>query len=443
MDILCNVVSGFVVEVGKFVCRYIYPKIENTVHFSSKIEKLRTDLEVLTKLRDDIKGRWKELREKAINQNQMLSSGSTNEWKSMQERIAAAKRLAYKCVGLHLEVSIQAQNKRDQLCRLKEVGESFGSNLVVENSQVKKVEPIPVTSIESQSAATKNLNKILQLLEDDRYCWNYVFIIGVWGAGGVGKSTLVKNLNNELLKTAASSSKLSLGVVVWVEVPKSPIDIRKVQARIAKRLKLEVDNEESAVSSASKICERLKQERSFLLILDDVWEAIDLNDVGVPQPEAPARSKVVITSRSLEVCRKIKTDTEMNVSTLDEDVSWQLFALRVLNLCETGIRELPSSINSLYQLRALILQGCRWLKELPPIGDLCNLQVLDCAYTRLRCLPQGMDKLSSIEMINMLHNLITDPVLDELSSLQKLTSRSGLKEKRKELPAPERHRVSS
>ncbi|KAK4349635.1 hypothetical protein RND71_032390 [Anisodus tanguticus] len=263
------------------------------------------------------KERWKELREKAINQNQMLSSGSTNERKSMQERIAAAKRLAYKCCpncSLRLEVSIQAQNKRDQLCRLKEVGESFGSNLVVENSQVKKVEPIPVTSIESQSAATKNLNKILQLLEDDK-----VFIIGVWGAGGDDKSTLVKNLNNELLKTAASSSKLSLGVVVWVEVPKWPIDIRKVQARIAKRLKLEVDNEESAVSSASKICERLKQERSFLLILDDVWEAIDLNDVGVPQPEAPARSKVVITARSLEVCRKMKTDTEMNVSTLDED----------------------------------------------------------------------------------------------------------------------------
>ncbi|WMV36978.1 hypothetical protein MTR67_030363 [Solanum verrucosum] len=54
-------------------------------------------------------------------------------------------------------------------------------------------------SIEGQSAATRNLNKILQLLEDDE--------VGII-MGGVGKTTLVKNLNNELLKTTASSSKL-------------------------------------------------------------------------------------------------------------------------------------------------------------------------------------------------------------------------------------------
>ncbi|KAH0742929.1 hypothetical protein KY290_030922 [Solanum tuberosum] len=63
----------------------------------------------------------------------------------------------------------------------------------------KKVEFISGPSIEGQSAATRNLNKILQLLEDDE--------VGII-MGGVGKTTLVKNLNNELLKTTASSSKL-------------------------------------------------------------------------------------------------------------------------------------------------------------------------------------------------------------------------------------------
>ncbi|OIT30266.1 disease resistance protein [Nicotiana attenuata] len=41
-------------------------------------------------------------------------------------------------------------------------------------------------------------------------------------------------------------------------------------------------------------------------------------------------------------------------------------ALRVLNLSGTGIRAPASSINSLYQLHALILQNCFGLKELPP-----------------------------------------------------------------------------
>ncbi|KAH0641476.1 hypothetical protein KY289_032450 [Solanum tuberosum] len=110
-------------------------------------------------------------------------------------------------------------------------------------------------------------------------------------------------------------------------VPKPPIDIRKVQAQISSRLNLKVDNEGSVISIASKIYQRLKQEKSFLLILDDVWEAIDLAHLGVPQPEDPARSKIIVTSRFLDVCRQMnmRADTELNVSTLEEDESWQLF----------------------------------------------------------------------------------------------------------------------
>ncbi|KAH0644182.1 hypothetical protein KY284_032066 [Solanum tuberosum] len=572
------------------------------------------------------------------------------------------RRLANKCCpkcSLRSEVSTQARNIRDQLCRLIETGEKFGSNLVVENFRMKKVEFIPGPSIEGQSIAKRNLNKILRLFEDDKVC-----IIGVWGTGGVGKTTLVKNLNNELLKIDVSTFKLSFGVVIWVSVPKPPIDIRKVQAQISSRLNLKVDNEGSVISIASKIYQRLKQEKSFLLILDDVWEAIDLAHLGVPQPEDPARSKIIVTSRFLDVCRQMNTraDTELNVSILEEDESWQLFvknagdvanlehiqllekeiarecgglplaitvigtsmrgktrvelwedalkslrmsephnkdvekkvymvikssfdslesqdielsseqrskhgnkikscflycslypldiptddltncwwaegilgeddtyeeaynrgittirslvdacllethemdfvkmhdvvcdvakwiantfgddhtsvfqagiglteisqikvsasvkrisfvsnkiqSLRIVNLSATGIRALPCSINSLCQLRALILQNCNGLKELPPIGNLCNLQLLDCDNTRLRCLLQGMDKLtnlrllnmpesdlessisqgfflklSSIEIINMMGSCLGSTSFDEISSLHNLTS---------------------
>ncbi|KAH0641471.1 hypothetical protein KY289_032445 [Solanum tuberosum] len=273
MEILINVVGGFVVEVGKFVSKCIYPKIKNIVCFSSNVENLRDEMEKLTKLRDDIKGKV-EIAEgegykpkpdviKWIEDVRELE----NEWETMQESIATAKMLTYKCCpncSLRSEVSTQARNIRDQLCKLTEVGESFGSNLVVENYQMKKVEFIPGPSVKGQSTATRNINKILQLLEDDKVC-----IIGVWGTGGVGKTTLVKNLNNELRKSDVSRSKLSFGIVVWVTVPK-PMDISKVQAKIAKRLNLEVDNNGSEESNASKIFQKLKEKRSFLLILDDV-----------------------------------------------------------------------------------------------------------------------------------------------------------------------------
>lgn len=54
MDMLSSVVSGFIVEVGKYMCKCIYPKIENIVCISSKIENLREEMKNLTKFRDDI-----------------------------------------------------------------------------------------------------------------------------------------------------------------------------------------------------------------------------------------------------------------------------------------------------------------------------------------------------------------------------------------------------
>ncbi|KAH0647066.1 hypothetical protein KY290_033065 [Solanum tuberosum] len=120
--------------------------------------------------------------------------------------------------------------------------------------------------------------------------------------------------------------------------------------------------------------------------------------------------------------------------------------LRVLNLSYTGIRALPCSINELRQLHALILQNCRMLKELPSIGNLCNLQLLDCDRTMLCCLPEGMDKLtnlwvlnmpaydlqrsigqgfflkfSSIEIVDMMGSCLGATSFDELSSLRNLT----------------------
>lgn len=44
-----NAVGGFVVEVRKFVSKCIYPKVENIVRFSSKIENLRKEMEKITK----------------------------------------------------------------------------------------------------------------------------------------------------------------------------------------------------------------------------------------------------------------------------------------------------------------------------------------------------------------------------------------------------------
>ena len=105
------------------------------------------------------------------------------------------------------------------------------------------------------------------------------------------KTTLVKNLNNELKK----ASTQPFGIVIWATVSKNLV-IKKVHTQIAERLNLEVKMEESVEGMARRLYRRLENEEKFLLILDDVWAKIDLDTLGVPVPEVHKGYKIILTS---------------------------------------------------------------------------------------------------------------------------------------------------
>ena len=128
-------------------------------------------------------------------------------------------------------------------------------------------------------------------------------MIGIWGLGGIGKTTLVKNLNNELNNT---STQL-FGIVIWATVSKN-VDIKNAQTQIANRLNLELKMEESVEGIAIRLHQRLMNEEKYLLILDDVCQKLDLDNLGVPQPDVHKGSKIILTTRFMEVCRKMMTD---------------------------------------------------------------------------------------------------------------------------------------
>lgn len=46
--------------------------------------------------------------------------------------------------------------------------------------------------------------------------------------------------------------------------------------------------------------------KKFLLLLDDLWETIDLSKIGVPLPSQKIVSKVVFTTHSEEVCGEME-----------------------------------------------------------------------------------------------------------------------------------------
>ncbi|XP_058754319.1 uncharacterized protein LOC131627481 [Vicia villosa] len=114
------------------------------------------------------------------------------------------------------------------------------------------------------------IDSIIKELEDST-----VRMIGVHGPGGVGKSTLIK----EIAKKA--QVKKLFDVVVIVEITDNP-DLRKIQEEIAYLLDLSLEVEGESVR-ADRLRRRLKQEReNTLVVMDDLWDRIDLNKIGIP-----------------------------------------------------------------------------------------------------------------------------------------------------------------
>ncbi|XP_030964959.1 disease resistance protein At4g27190-like [Quercus lobata] len=222
----------------------------------------------------------------------------------------------------------------DNIKRLLKAGK-FPHGLVYPTRVPRAVEHIPGPSIQDQTTASKVLEKTMRLLSDDRFQR-----IGIWGLGGVGKTTMVITLNNEL----KSTTRNIFGVIIWVSVSKN-LDMKQVQTQIALRLNLEMKMEESVERMAIRLHQRLTNEEKYLLILDDVWQKLDLDSLGVPQPDVHKGSKIILTTRFMEVCRKMMTDVEVKVDVLNDEEAWQLFSQKAGDVAHLeGIKPFAEAI---------------------------------------------------------------------------------------------------
>ncbi|XP_057486204.1 disease resistance protein RFL1-like isoform X2 [Actinidia eriantha] len=148
--------------------------------------------------------------------------------------------------------------------------------------------------------------------------------IGIWGMGGIGKTTIMQLLNNTKEITTM------FDFVIWVTVSKS-WNIEKIQKEVWKHLSVDKTNEfNERVTLLQKL-----EGKKYLLLLDDVWEKVDLSVVGFPNAHQENGCKVVLTTRKLEVCRKMETDDEIKVESLPEKEAWEMFNLKVGNVAES------------------------------------------------------------------------------------------------------------
>ncbi|KAL3737219.1 hypothetical protein ACJRO7_026049 [Eucalyptus globulus] len=104
-----------------------------------------------------------------------------------------------------------------------------------------------------------------------------VGVIGLYGTGGVGKTTLMKRINEELYRT-----NHGFDVVIWVVVSKQ-VNEDSIQNTIRKRLNIEDKCWEgwSRDERVDYLWEVLARKK-FVWLIDDVWVRLDLSKIGVP-----------------------------------------------------------------------------------------------------------------------------------------------------------------
>ncbi|XP_077222002.1 putative disease resistance protein At1g51480 [Tasmannia lanceolata] len=60
-------------------------------------------------------------------------------------------------------------------------------------------------------------------------------------------------------------------------------------------------------------------------MLDDLWEEIILDDVGIPKPNKENKCKIVLSTHFLQVSNAMDADMQFKVKTLGSDKAWNLF----------------------------------------------------------------------------------------------------------------------
>ncbi|XP_039156267.1 disease resistance protein At4g27190 [Eucalyptus grandis] len=176
------------------------------------------------------------------------------------------------------------------------------------------------SSVDFESRALM-IRNIMDALVDNRYS-----VVGVHGMGGVGKSTLLVDAEKRIRE------KNSFDWVAKADVSQNP-DVKKIQEEIAHWLGLSDIKKEDTVSLRAKLLrERLedleRKKNKVLIILDNLWEQLDLKVVGIPcgVDNKVIGCKMLLTSRDRNVLqRDMACDKEFPLDMLEENEARTLF----------------------------------------------------------------------------------------------------------------------
>ncbi|KAF8409337.1 hypothetical protein HHK36_005412 [Tetracentron sinense] len=319
-------IAAICVSVANCLVQPIAEQFNYLKNPKKKYLKLRSKLEELSARQDDVKTEL----HRARQQEGQEPKEEVQLWlKNVQKvtndvhKIENAVNVENRCLGglfanysSRMKVGKRIENMIKEVIELQEKGQFAG--LPLAKLMPERGMTLPSTTLKGKTTAETNLETIWACLMHDE-----IGRIGVYGMGGVGKTTIMTHINNRLLKETDR-----FDTVIWVTVSQS-LSVERLQNDIAEAVKLVLSNKEGEMRRAAELLEMLSRKKRFVLILDDMWDTFPLEKVGIPEPTILNGCKIVITTRSLEVCRRMGCQKEIKVKTLSEEEAWNLFMEKV------------------------------------------------------------------------------------------------------------------
>ncbi|KAI9107777.1 hypothetical protein K1719_021113 [Acacia pycnantha] len=302
-------VRGIICDITKCLCGCAKKEADYIYKLEDNLKSLKDKWEHLQSMKEDLKTRVDE----AENTQGMQRAQEIDRWMKkvddiQQEvtdiEIQGAKEIQDKCLSKscpkNCKSSYKLGKKAAKMINNVDNLAAKGKRYSSENFKIahrRPPEPIEMP-LDEVVGLDLMFNKVWKSIEEEN-----VGIIGLYGMGGVGKTTLLKIINNELGKR-----RLGFNFVMWVVVSKEP-NLDSIMDTIRKFIRIGDDiwtKCSDQDQKAAKIYGVLK-EKKFVLLLDDIWDRLDLKLVGVPHPkDTNFQSKVLFTTRLENVCAKCK-----------------------------------------------------------------------------------------------------------------------------------------
>ncbi|PWA57379.1 NB-ARC domains-containing protein [Artemisia annua] len=289
--------------VGKVV-DILFGKVKREIKYMWKcpenVAKLKDELQNLK----DMRGRVQQKIDRAKDKGDNLITG-VEEWvekagteiekaEEFLKEEANAKKTCFKiglCGNWHTlyHYGKTATKMSPYLLQHQEGGKGYETCVSVDTPAPGPLEVYQNKNLDDIATQNSALGDIITAIEDESKQ-----IIGIYGIGGVGKTTLAMEVGARVKHLFAAVAFTTVSQTVSVE-----------------KIQKDIENATKRIMKGEKI----------LIILDDVWEMVDLEKLCIPCGINHMNCKILLTSRSEYVCEKMNAH-KIHVNALPKKEAW-------------------------------------------------------------------------------------------------------------------------